>query len=176
MTKVSFSNLKLKVNTNTNKIEGTDIEVLQYLPIEEKSSLINLVLQNALENGIYSNVRVDAYFHLFITMMYTNLNFTDKQKEDLLKLYDILKSNGIIDKVIMAMDENEYNNLLDSLNQQIADTYQYKNSLGGIVATLLEQLPLRAEQLSEIVDNFDAEKFSNVLEFAKAANGGRLLM
>ena len=45
--------------------------------------------------------------------MYSNITFTEKQKENPLKLYDTLKSNGIIDKVILAMDEEEYNKFAD---------------------------------------------------------------
>ena len=173
MAKITYSSLKLKTNTDVNKIEGTEIEVLKYLPLEDKCTLIDLALQNAKDGVIYNTARLDAYFHLFIVMMYTNITFTDKQKEDLIKLYDVLKSNGIIDKVILAMDEEEYNNLLGFLNQQEQDIYQYKNSIGGIISTTIDQLPARAEQLSEIVENFDPEKFKNVIDFAKAANGGR---
>lgn len=173
MAKITYSSLKLKINNETNKIEGTDIEVLKYLPIEDKCTLINITLQNAKEGFVYNTAKLDAYFHLYVVMMYTNITFTDKQKEEPLKLYDTLKSNGLIDKVMLAMDEDEYNNLLDCLNQQVKDTYQYKTSVSGIISTFMEQLPARAEQLSEIVDNFDPSKFQEVINFAKAANGGR---
>lgn len=176
MAKVTYSSLKLKLNTETNKIEGTDIEVLKYLPIEDKVSLINIVLQNAKEGSIYNPVKLDAYFHLYLVMMYSNISFTEKQKEDPIKLYDILKSTGLMDKIILAMEEEEYNYLLECLNQQEEDIYHYQNSLAGIVSNAIDQIPVRAEQLSEIVENFDPEKFKNVFDFAKAANGGRPLL
>lgn len=173
MAKITYSSLKLKTKEETTKIEGTDIEVLKYLPIEDKIILINIALQNAKNNSVYNPALLDAYFHLYIVMMYTNISFTEKQKENPLKLYDTFKSNGIIDKVILAMDEEEYTQLLDFLNQSVEDSYAYQNSTAGLVANALEQLPVRAEQLSEIVENFKPEKFQNVLDFAKAANGGR---
>ena len=173
MNKVTYSSLKLKLNNEINKIEGTDIEVLKYLPTEEKVSLINITLQNAKEGSIYNNVLLDAYFHLYIIMMYSNLTFTDKQKEDPMKLYDILKSNGLIDKILLAMDEEEYNKLNEYLNQQIQDIYQYRNTIGGVINDLIEQLPIKAEEAQKIIENFDPEKFQNVLNFAKAANGDR---
>ena len=42
MAKVTYASLKLKTNTNVNTINfnGNQIEVLQYLPIEEKYSLV----------------------------------------------------------------------------------------------------------------------------------------
>jgi len=44
------------------------------------------------------------YFNLYIVYFYTNLNFTDKQKEDPAKLYDQMESNGLITEVIAHMD------------------------------------------------------------------------
>jgi hypothetical protein len=176
MAKITYSSLKLKTNTETNKVEGTDIEVLKYLPIEEKISLINIALQNAKEGTIYNSIKLDAYFHLYLVMMYSNISFTEKQKEDPIKLYDTLKSNGLLDKIILAMEEEEYNYLLECLNQQEEDIYLYQNSTAGIISNAIDQLPVRAEQLSEIVENFNPEKFQNVLDFAKAANGGNSIV
>ena len=71
------------------------------------------------------------------------------------------------------MDEEEYNKLNNCLNQQLNDIYQYKTTIGGVLTEVIEQLPIRAEEMQKIVDNFDETKFQNVLNFAKAANGGR---
>lgn len=173
MSKVTYSSLKLKTNVETNKIEGTEIEVLKYLPIEEKYSLINITLQSAKEGVLYNPVKLDAYFHIYLVMMYSNISFTDKQKEEPLKLYDVLKSNGLLDKIILAIDEEEYNDLIKYLNQQEEDTYHYKNTVSGTISEIIEQLPARADELGNIINNFDPTKFKEVIEFAKAANGGR---
>ena len=49
MIKTSYANLKLKVNTEVKSVDynGNVIEVLQYLPIDDKYSLINITLQKA---------------------------------------------------------------------------------------------------------------------------------
>ena len=80
MTKVSFANLKLKINKDVNVIDfgGTQIEVLKYLPISDKKDLIDITLQKAEENGIYDPIEVGMYFHLHIVYMYSNLSFTEK--------------------------------------------------------------------------------------------------
>ena len=173
MSKITYSSLKLKLENETNKVEGTDIEVLKYLPIEDKVSLINIALQNSKEGSIYNPALLDAFFHLYIVIMYSNISFTEKQKEDPMKLYDVLKSNGLIDRIVLAMEEEEYTKLNDYLNQQLNDIYNYKKSMSGIISEVIEQLPLQAEEMQKIVDNFDPEKFQNVINFAKAANGGR---
>ena len=175
MKKLSYASLKLKVNTDvtTFNFNGNEIEILKYLPIEDKYTLINVTLQNAKEGNIYNQVLLDAYFHLFIIMMYTNITFTDKQREDLLKLYDCLESNGLINLVLMNMDQDEYDQLYQQLIDNMESHLQYDNTAAGIINNIIEKLPERAEEMQKILDNFDQNKFQNVLDFAKAANGGR---
>ena len=176
MNKISYTNLKLKVNTEVNTFDfnGNQIEVLKYLPLEDKCALINLALQSAKENAIYNPARLEAYFHLYIVMLYTNINFTEKQKEDKIKLNDTLKSNGLIDQVLMNMDEDEYSALCEYLNQQESDILNYQNTIAGIVDNIIENLPIRAEEMQKIVNNFDPSKFENVLNFAKSVNNGKI--
>ena len=86
MAKVSYASLKLKTNTEIKEIKWEDkvIEVAQYLPINDKYDLIMVTLQKAKEDILYNPVKLDMYFHLHLVYMYTNLSFTDKQKEDLI--------------------------------------------------------------------------------------------
>ena len=99
--------------------------------------------------------------------------FTEKQKEDPMKLYDYLESNGIINQVIANLAEEEYKKLYNYLQDIMKDSLMYNNTVSGIINNLIETLPARAEEMQKIVDNFDKEKFQNVLNFAKAANGDR---
>lgn len=176
MAKITYSSLKLKINTEVNTFDfnGNQIEVLKYLPLEDKCALINLALQSAKENAIYNPARLEAYFHLYIVMLYTNINFTEKQKEDKIKLYDALKSNGLIDQVLMNMDEDEYSALCEYLNQQESDILNYQNTIAGIIDNIIENLPIQAEEMQKIVNNFDPSKFENVLNFAKSVNNGKI--
>ena len=111
MAKVSYTNLKLKINNEVKEIEfnGQKIEVLQYLPISDKLDLIVATLQSSRENAIFNPIKLDLYFHLNLMYLYTNINFTDKQREDEYKLYDALSSSGLLDQVIEASPEEEYN-------------------------------------------------------------------
>ena len=65
MAKVSYANMKLKVDKSisTFDFEGNKIEVLNYLPIEDKYDLIMITLQKAEENGVYSPLKLDIYIH-----------------------------------------------------------------------------------------------------------------
>lgn len=175
MEKVTFASLKLKNKIETEKFdfEGKTIEVLQYLPIEDKYNLVNITLQESKEGSIYNPVKIDWFFHLNLVFMYSNITFTEKQREDLAKLYDNLCSNGLMEAIISKIPDTEYQTLFGYIESLIDDTLNYRNSVGGVISEVVQTLPERAEQMSQIVDNFDKEKFQEVINFAKAANGGR---
>ena len=175
MANITYASLKLKNNLEKEKIDfnGHEIEILQYLPIEDKYSLVNVTLQKAKEGSIYNPVKIDWFFHLNLVYMYSNITFTDKQREDEAKLYDTLTSNGLMDMIISKIPDNEYQTLFSYIGSLMDDTLNYKNSLSGTISELVQSLPERADQMQKIVDNFDKEKFQEVINFAKAANGGR---
>ena len=65
MAKISVSKLNLEKNTEINKItiNGSEIEVLSYLPLSEKISMINIVVQESIEGRIVNHMLVDSLFH-----------------------------------------------------------------------------------------------------------------
>ena len=102
MAKVSFTKLGLKKNEEVGilHINEQDIEVKQYLPINEKLELISSVINSAADENNFSNpVKENVFLTLEILYHYTNINFTDKQKEDSVKLYDLVVSSGLVNKV-----------------------------------------------------------------------------
>lgn len=175
MAKVSYANLKLKINTgvNTFDFEGNQIEVLKYLPIEDKYDLVMITLQKAKEDNIYNPIKLDMFFHLYLVYMYTNLSFTDKQKENESKIYDILKSNGFMDKFLETIDEDEYNFLYEMINELVDTHMEYHNSAAAVIQSLVQDLPTNAQAAAEIVNSFDPKQYQAVIDFATAANGGR---
>ena len=175
MGKVTYSSLKLKIKEEIEEINFGDskIEVQQYLPIQDKIDLIDITLQKAKEGRLYNPIKVDMFFHLNLIYLYTNITFTDKQREDEYKLYDSLQSNGIISQVVAAMDENEYNGLLNMINEKIENELRYNTTAAAVISKIIDDLPRNAEATQKIVNGFDREKYQAVVDFAKAANGGR---
>lgn len=173
--KVSYANLKLKPAATASTFEfcGNDIEVLNYLPIEDKYDLVMVTAQKAEEDGIYNPVLLDMYFHLHLVYMYSNLSFTDKQKENEAKIYDTLKSNGFFEKFFAVLDEDEYTDLMDYLEKYMSDMLTYRNTAGAVLQSVINDLPRNAQAAAEIVESFDKNKFQAVVDFATAANGGR---
>ena len=86
MAKVSLTKLGLKVNQDVKNIEFNEqiVEVKQYLPVNDKLELISNVINSAHDENNFSNpIKVSVFTTLEIMYAYTNVNFTDKQKEDI---------------------------------------------------------------------------------------------
>jgi hypothetical protein len=136
MAKVSLAKLGLKVNQDIKTIEFNEqiIEVKQYLPVNDKLELISNVINSAHDENNFSNpIKVSVFTTLEIMYAYTNINFTDKQKEDPTKLYDMLISSGLVCKVINAIPEVEYHEVICGIKDSINAIYTYRNSIMGIL-------------------------------------------
>lgn len=158
MAKVAFTKLglKRKDEVKTVNINNNVIEVKQYLPINDKLALISKVinLSHDSSNNFANPVQVEVIGTIEIIIAYTNLSFTEKQKEDYAKLYDLLEENGITKDLISAIPENEYAFLIDGINESIEAVYKYQNSVLGILDSV-------AQDYSNL--EFDASKIQQEL-------------
>ena len=140
MAKISFTKLKCKVETSITYVEweGETIEVKQYLPIQEKLALIGRVITQAHEQDEnYSNpVKVNVFRELEMIFAYTNISFTDKQKEDLPKLYDMIYCSGLLKAIKDAIPSDEINDIVFGIEDSIEAVYKYQNSVLGILDTI----------------------------------------
>lgn len=136
MAKIPFSKLSLKKKEDITiiPIGEFNIEVKQYLPVNEKLDLIARVINGAHDENNFPNpIKIEVIGAIEIIMAYTNISFTDKQKEDISKLYDILESNGIIDLISQAIPKTEYEYLINGIDETIKAVYAYQNSVLGIL-------------------------------------------
>ena len=139
MAKVSLIKLGLKVNQDVKNIEFNEqiIEVKQYLPINEKLELISSVINSAADENNFSNpVKENVFLTLEILYHYTNINFTDKQKEDPVKLYDLVVSSGLVNKVTDLIPEEELDEVINGVAQSVKAIYTYRNSALGILESI----------------------------------------
>lgn len=136
MAKVSFTKLGLKLNQEVKTMEWNEqiIEVKQYLPINKKLELISNVINLSVDETNFANpVKVKVYLSLEIIEAYTNINFTEKQKDDICKLYDLFNNNGLIKAIIDKIPQEEYDELAKGTWDSIDAIYDYRNSLLGIL-------------------------------------------
>jgi hypothetical protein len=142
MAKVAFSKLGIKENKDVNTIlfNDVEIEIKKYLSIEEKLNMISAAINNAMdENGDINSMVLEAHFNMQVVFYYTNLTFTDKQKENLVKLYDLLKGSGLMDAVIDAIgfDNEEYYDSYRGCKSTANEIMTKKQSARGIMEDIV---------------------------------------
>lgn len=143
MAKIPFSKLQTVVNNTVatlsfpNKVgEEICFEVKKYLPYRDKIELVSSVINQSIDdNGYYNPMRVELYTTLEVMYAYTNLTFTEKQKEDPFKLYDLLVSTGIFERVAECIKEDLYA-IQSYIEIVIENIYAYNNSIAGILDTV----------------------------------------
>ena len=171
MAKLPFSKLGVKLDTDVVLLPWGEynIEINKYLPMSEKTEMVSKIINKSSDtNGYYNPLKIKVYLALETLYRYTNLSFTEKQKENELKLYDMVISSGLFEKVVSLIPEDEWRDLQKTVWDTIANIYEYKNSILGILETVsgdYENLNLDALQLSQEIGNPDnIELLRNVLD------------
>ena len=173
---MNYKDLNLHINNDTYFIEvqGKKINIKKYLPINDKKDLVEITLQKAEQaDGTYNEILIDMYFNLHLVYLYTDIVFTDEDREDEMKLYDELESSGLLERILDKIPDEEYNTLMDYLKAMRKEISSYKHSAAAMVQKLIVDLPKNAEAAAKIVQNFNPEKYKEVVDFAQHANGDR---
>ena len=140
--KISYSKLKLTNKNTETKTISYDIEVKQYLPIEEKLNMVSEIINS--ESSTHSGTDMkfcnygilEVFLKLAYVEYYTNLSFTEKQKESMYKLYDELATNNIIDEVLAVIPQKEQDLVEELLWPTVQSIYAYMNSAFGILDSI----------------------------------------
>ena len=140
MAKVSFTKLnKVKsIPAISYPFGEVEIEVEQYLPLEKKLDLIIAVIEQSgnSEQGFFNLVQLQTYYTIEMVKAYTNISFTDKQMEDIPKLYDAIILNDIWafveDKIPATERDYVWQNIIEMANR----VTEYQNSVLGILKQL----------------------------------------
>ena len=169
MAKLAFSKLGLKVNNQVININYNEqiIEVKQYISVNDKLKLISDIINNTVDEHSFCNpVKVKVYLLIGIIENYTNISFTEKQKEDIVKLYDLIQSNGLFDKILAAIPDEEFNDLVNSTWDSVDAIYTYRNSVMGIldnVSADYDNVNVDVNKTIEQIKNLDHSFLSEVM-------------
>lgn len=132
------------------------INVKEYVPINEKREVIDLVIAHCSEyedgNVLLNGVELYIIFHIKFIEAYTDIEFTSNYYDD----YDALTSNGLLDMIINAALP-EYNRMTEMLILQ-KEYVLAQNSLEAQVGRFLGDL---SYQFGKFVDNI-GEKISGL--------------
>ena len=182
---INYSDLDFK-QEETDKytvitFKDKEIKVLKYLPSVEKYNLLNTTLLQSIDDTVIINeYKLDMFFNINLAIAYTNIVFSkEEQNMELSDLYDKFKISGLLDMIIDAIPDDEYATLYSSLVYNKEEYVSERKSVSYGIANAIEQisknLPKQEEMqnLLQSLKDFNPEDYSNVIEFAKAANGGR---
>ena len=170
MAKLAFSKLGLKVNNEITNIHFNDqvIEVKQYISVNDKLKLISDVINKSVDEHSFCNpVKVNVFAALGIIEYYTNISFTDKQKEDPVKLYDLFQSNGLLAKIIDTIPVEESKELMAGIWDSTEAIYTYRNSIMGIldnVSNDYDNVNVDVNKTIEQIKNLDHSFLSEVMD------------
>lgn len=151
-----FNDLKKEIplKIRSIKINDKEIEVKQYLSINDKLNLITNVLQQIAQNEYpFANpVQMDVYTTLEIIYAYSNIEFTEEEKADPAGLYDELEKQEIANMIISAIPITEYKFITEGIEETIKSYYIYRNSAKGIIEDIVtdySNLDLNATNIQE---------------------------
>ena len=171
MAKVSFTKLGLKMDQEikTIKFNEQEIEIKQYIPIEAKLQFIENVLnQSAVDMYFYNQGKIEVFFAMEVIYNYTNINFTDKQKDDILGLFDKFVSTGLYKEILNNIPTSEIEFLKEVIQDQIKEIYRYRDSALGIMETMktdYNNLDLDINELTrELTENENLGLVKEVIE------------
>jgi hypothetical protein len=167
MAKFPYTKLNAKINQEVVHIsvEGSEasIEVRQYLPVDEKLGLIGRIIELAHDTNNFSNpLKTKVYYTLEMISAYTNITFTEKQKEAPNKLYDALLSSGWMDTIFNSIPSSERVIVWNGLQDTVKAYYDYRNSAYGIMEVMSQDysgLEFDISKLTEGLQNGENIEF-----------------
>ena len=156
MAKLAFSKLGLKLQEEVKTLERGEqvIEIKQYLPLDKKLEMIGDIVNKCWdpEANFYNPCQYEVLISFEMIKAYTNIAFTEKQKEDFSKTYDLLDSNGLIAEILDIIPENEYNFIKCGVVNTIKAVYEYDHSVFGIFEAIkadYSNLDLNATEIQQ---------------------------
>ena len=174
MAKVAFTKLGLTKNTQVGSFEWNEqtIEVKAYLPIQEKLDLIATVINNCQdENNFINEGKMSLFMSLEMVYRYTNISFTEKQKSDPTKLYDLLAGSGFFEDMFTVMPQSEYKCIITWLSNTVKSFYDYRNSVYGILDAIKADYSNTSLNIQEILNSLsNSEELGLIKEISPLLN------
>ena len=130
-------------------------KVKPYLSVEDQTQIMQLAVQEAWEDDHVNDIKMEAYGDIFAIMYCTNIEFTDEEKADPIKIYDNLQNAGLLEKIKVFLpnywDYNYVHGLVDA-----------RAGFIGWLNRFSEQLPEYVEQLQNELKNIPPEVLEKI--------------
>ena len=167
MAKPTLNKLKLALKEPIKIIIFNDqeIEVKQYLSIQDKLTMISEVLGAAADqNKFYNPGKIEMFFAIKVLEYYTNISITDKQKENPVKIYDDIISSGLYKEIFEAIPEDDIGFVYNVMKESVKQIYDYQNSAYGILDAMntdYNNLDFDIEKLVSNIKDKEGVEFLN---------------
>lgn len=162
MAKISLNKITPVKNVEPKVVIIGENEIIieQYLPIGYKADFIERVLNNVIDDtGFLNPIRLDIMFNIELIRTYTNISITDKMLENPTKVYDLLVINGILNSVLEAIPEEEYEDLYVAVEECAKHTSNFMTSFAGMIRTVTENYGATKMNVEELMNTLgDSEK------------------
>jgi len=178
-------------NVKVVDFHGTDIEIKQYLPIQDKINLVGTAYVSGVEIEddleTIDSCKTDILFKLLLVNAYTNIKFNNN-----LRNYDLLLESGLYKVVYDNIPKDELFGLHDMLFDVVEDgkrEIEQRNSIPFIIKgfvnkiidffsdekkldKFIKKMDKAVARARKEIDNFDPDKLDFVKDFM-AVNSGK---
>ena len=117
--------------------------------------------------GYYNITLLKVNIAVEVLMAYTNINFTEKQKENYFKIYDAFASTGHLNNIFDLIPE-EIAIITNGALSQIENVYAFRNSAAGIMEAIgsdYSALNMNVDELqSKIANKENLEFLKDVMD------------
>lgn len=166
---INYKDLGLTVDKSRSTFDfnGIEIEISNYLPIQDKYDLIMITLQKSYEDFYYNDIKLDLFFKLNLLYAYTNIIFSKEDREDEAKLYNEVVSSGLMDTFLNNFNETEYQSLRALLTSLVKSCSEAKRSIVSLARDAIENLPGNMQKAVESLREINPDQVKQLMEITK---------
>lgn len=163
---------------NVIKFNDQEIQIKQYLPVQDKMSIIEYVVAGSFSENdkkirFYNTANRAVIFDYFIAKFYTDINIPDIEDADIYTIYNILVENKIIDLIKDTIPKTELGFLNYHINKRISEEFRCigeENKVVNMINKFITDLNDSIPKFIDTVNNLDADKIENLKNIVQMNN------
>lgn len=161
-----YIDIDTKYNKDYKTIQwrGSNIKILEYLPIDEKIALIDISLQKSMYNGMVHPLQLKKYYELGLVYMYTDITFSEQDRADEATIYDSLCASGLLNEIIKSIPAKEIQICAEMLKDTKFAIEKHKVSAVGIIETFINILSEEVPNIMKQLEQLTPEQAKRTLE------------
>lgn len=169
---MNYSDLGLDIEYKKVEVQligDKKLEVLTYLPIKEKTEMLQFIVNNVIDpkTGCASPIRTEIYFSIAVCHWYGGIDFSNEDMAKISDVYDALELNKVIQTIIDHVPYDEINFMRDLAEETVADVARYNSSAAGIIQSMADSSGSLDKQLSDIIQKVQSREGLEMLDMIK---------